>query len=248
LTRTRLPAADRPFDQSRRDLRVILDRRLRHHLTVWLGRWPANGPLDVVGSVRRAEPGWDGRIHPAIGVRAPTGAVVSVPPERADDVRELAKRVDGSLDGLLAELPAAVGFPARGAFRAVFRWTVNPTPLPDAGTWMSADDEAVPGWLRVFGGEVLVAVDPQTGAYLAGVGIKRHDMYGHELSVGTDPAARGRGLARRLVAQAARRVLDDGAVPTYQHSVGNVASAKVAEVAGLRDVGWHSFGVSEEGK
>ena len=225
---------------------MILDRRLRHHLTVWLGRWPANGPLDVVGSARRAEPGWDGRIHPAVGVWAPAGAVLSVPLDRADDVRELTKRVDGSPDELLAELPAAVGYPGRGAYRAVFRWTVNPQPLPDAGAWVSADDPVVPGWLRVFGGEVLVAVDPETGAYLAGVGRKRHDAYGHELSVGTVPAARGKGLARRLVAQAARRVLDEGAVPTYLHSHSNVASARVAEAAGLHDQGWRAFGVSEE--
>lgn len=225
---------------------MILDRRLRHHLTVWLGRWPANGPLDVVGSARRAEPGWDGRIHPAIGVRAPGGAVLSVPLDRADDVRELAKRANGSPDALLAELPAAVGFPGHGAYQAVFRWTLNPAPLPDAGSWISADDPVVPDWLRVFGGEVLVALDPEAGTYLAGVGIKRHDAYGHELSVGTAPAARGRGLARRLVAQAARRVLDDGAVPTYQHSLSNVASAKVADAAGLYDKGWRSFGVTDE--
>ena len=100
--------------------------------------------------------------------------------------------------------------------------------------------------MRVFGGEVLVALDPEAGTYLAGVGIKRHDAYGHELSVGTAPAARGRGLARRLVAQAARRVLDDGAVPTYQHSLSNVASAKVADAAGLYDKGWRSFGVTDE--
>lgn len=225
---------------------MILDRRLRHHLTVWLGRWPANGPLDVVGSARRTEPGWDGRIHPVIGVQAPAGAVLSVPPDRADDVRELAKRVEGSLDDLLTELPAAVGHPDRTAYQAVFRWTVNPQPLPDAGTWVSADDPVVPGWLRVFGGQVLVATDPESGSYLAGVGIKRHDAYGHELSVGTEPAARGRGLARRLVAQAARRVLDDGAVPTYLHSLSNTASARVAEAAGLPDRGWRAFGLAEQ--
>jgi predicted GNAT family acetyltransferase len=104
----------------------------------------------------------------------------------------------------------------------------------------------VPGWLRVFGGDVLIAQDPDNGAYLAGVGIKRHDQYGHELAVGTVPAARGRGLARHLVAQAARRVLDEGAVPTYLHSFGNAASARVADAAGLPDAGWIAFGVSEE--
>jgi predicted GNAT family acetyltransferase len=73
--------------------------------------------------------------------------------------------------------------------------------------------------------------------------VKRHDAYGHELAVGTVPGARGRGLARRLVAQAARRVLDEGAVPTYLHERDNLASARVAEAAGFPDRGWRSYGV-----
>ena len=85
--------------------------------------------------------------------------------------------------------------------------------------------------------------DPETGRYLAGVGIKRHDDIGRELAVGTEPAARGRGLARRLVAQAARRVLDEGGIATYQHDPANVASARVAEAAGFPDRGWRSVGM-----
>jgi predicted GNAT family acetyltransferase len=103
----------------------------------------------------------------------------------------------------------------------------------------------VPDWLRPFGGDVLIVRDPDNGAYIAGVGIKRHDAFGQELSVGTEPAARGRGLARRLVAQAARRVLDDGAVPTYQHAASNLASARVADAAGFADRGWASFGLTD---
>ncbi|MFD0788502.1 GNAT family N-acetyltransferase, partial [Micromonospora azadirachtae] len=61
--------------------------------------------------------------------------------------------------------------------------------------------------------------------------------------VGTAPEAQGRGLARRLVAQAARRVLDEGAVPTYLHEWSNHASARVADAAGFPDRGWRSFGV-----
>ena len=50
----------------------------------------------------------------------------------------------------------------------------------------------------------------------------------------------GRG---RLVAQAARRVLDEGAVPTYQHDPANIASARVADAAGFPDRGWRSAGM-----
>jgi GNAT superfamily N-acetyltransferase len=220
----------------------MLDRRLLHHLVTWLGQWPAGQPLTVVGSTRRTEPGWDGRVHPVIGVGAATGMVLSVPPPWTGAVRRIARERP---DDLLDRLPTAIGHPEQKAYEAVFRWTLSPAPLPDAGTWLPADDPVVPEWLRPFGHDVLIARDEETGDYLAGVGIKRHDQYGHELAVGTSEAARGRGLARRLVAQAARRVLDEGAVPTYVHDAANVASAKVAEAAGLTEQGWTCVGISE---
>ncbi|MCM0678948.1 GNAT family N-acetyltransferase, partial [Micromonospora phytophila] len=124
----------------------------------------------------------------------------------------------------------------------VFRWCADPAPLPDVGEWIPPAAPGLPSWLRLFDRPVLVVRD-ERGRYLAGVGVKRHDAYGHELAVGTAPAARGRGLARRLVAQAARRVLADGAVPTYLHDRANTASARVAEAAGFPDRGWRSYGV-----
>jgi GNAT superfamily N-acetyltransferase len=91
--------------------------------------------------------------------------------------------------------------------------------------------------MRPFGGEVLVALD-DGGGFLGGVGIKWHDRRGGELAVVTARRARGRGLGRRLVAQAARRVLDEGAVPTYLHPPDNLASGRVAAAAGFADCGW----------
>ncbi|MFC0530043.1 GNAT family N-acetyltransferase [Phytohabitans kaempferiae] len=219
----------------------MLDKRLYHHLVTWLGQWPAGQPMVVVGSERRTQPGWDGEVYPMVGVGAPAGTVISVAPPRAAAARVL---TDQPLDDLLAKLPAALGLDGgRRAYRGVFRYSLAPTPLPDAGEWLPHDDPVVPRWLRPFGGEVLIARDPETGAYLAGVGIKRHDAHGNELSVGTEEAARGRGLARRLVAQAARRVLDEGAVPTYLHDLDNIGSARAAEAAGFRDRGWSVYGV-----
>jgi GNAT superfamily N-acetyltransferase len=220
----------------------VLDKRLFHHLVTWLGQWPAGQGLTVVASNRRDEPGWDGRVHPVVGVGMRTGTVVSVVPARAGVVRRAAALPIGDL---LGRLPTLVGLPERRAYRAIFRYTLAPAPLPDAGEWVGARDPAVPAWLHPFGGDVLIARD-DSGRYLAGVGIKRHDPFGHELAVGTEPAARGRGLARRLVAQAARRVLDEGAVPTYVHDLANQASARVAEAAGFPDRGWSAYGVSAE--
>jgi GNAT superfamily N-acetyltransferase len=222
---------------------ITTDHRLDRHLENWLGRWPAAGSgLDVVGSARRDQPGWDGRLYPAVGISTPDSGVLSVSPARVDAVRELAGR---PVDELVAHLPEALDRPGRTAYRGVFRWSTRPEPLPDAGIWLPADHPTVPEWLRPFGANVLVALDEDTGAYLAGVGIKRHDEYGHELAVGTVEAARGRGLARRLVCQAARRVLDDGAVPTYVHDPANIASAKVAQASGFPDLGWSAIGVGD---
>jgi GNAT superfamily N-acetyltransferase len=220
---------------------AMLDTRLYHHLVSWLGQWPAGQALTVVGSERRTLPGWDGRVYPMVGVGTPGGTVLSVPPTRTGSVRELA---DLPFDDLLDKLPAALGLDGdRRVYGGVFRYSLEPAALPDAGEWIPFDDPAVPAWLRPFGGDVLIARDPSTGAYLAGVGIKRHDAHGNELAVGTEEAARGRGLARRLVAQAARRVLDEGAVPTYLHAADNTASARAAEAAGFPDRGWSIYSV-----
>ncbi|WP_326552025.1 GNAT family N-acetyltransferase [Micromonospora sp. NBC_01813] len=219
----------------------MLDKRLYHHLVSWLGQWPAGRALQVVGSERRVRPGWDGRPHPVVGVGAPGGAVLSVPPDKVGAVRSL---TDLPVNDLLAKLPAAVGYAGWRAHRAVFRYCLAPTPLPDVGDWIDPTDDVVPPWLQRFTSPVLVARDAD-GAFLAGVGLKRHDAHGQEISVGTVAAARGRGLASRLVAQAARQVLDAGAVPTYLHEATNTASAKVAAAAGFRDRGWTAYGISE---
>jgi GNAT superfamily N-acetyltransferase len=210
---------------------------LATHLASWLGKWPGDGQgLTVVGSNRRIEPGWDGAVHPVIGVSQADGqGVLSVPPSAVDAVAAVIA------EGNRAGVPAAVGVGGR-FFTGVFRWSTAPAALPDAGEWVAADDPSVPEWLRPFGGEVLVALDPKTGEHLSGVGIKRHDAHGHELAVVTRQVAEGRGLGRRLVAQAARRVLDEGAVPTYLHAPDNYASAHLAAAAGFPDVGWAVYG------
>jgi GNAT superfamily N-acetyltransferase len=235
-----------------------LDARLRLHLRTWLGRWPAfdhpapsqgavrPGLVDVVGSVQRTRPGWDGRTFPILAVGSPASAVLSVPPGWAAILRErvAAALIDSTQwTDIIAELPAVMNRPDSTVYNGVYRFCTGPADLADAGVWVPADRPDVPDWLRPFGREALIAFDPATGGYLAGVGIKRHDRYGHEIAVTTEPEARGQGLARRLVAQAARRIIADGAVPTYQHDPANLASAAVARAAGFPDLGWRSLGL-----
>lgn len=215
------------------------ERRLAAHLRSWLGAWPDDGPhgLVVVGSPTRVEPGWDGQVRPVAGVATPNGAVVSVPPASVHAVLALGD----DLDALGAGAAEVLGRPGWTFATGVFRWSHRPTPGPDRGVWLDRGDERVPAWLHPFNGDVLVALEGDEVA--AGVGRKRHDAHGHELAVVTEEPHRGKGLAAALVAQAARRVIDDGAVPTYLHAPGNAASAATAVRAGFRDEGWEILGL-----
>ncbi|HEU5084177.1 MAG TPA: GNAT family N-acetyltransferase [Acidimicrobiales bacterium] len=217
-----------------------VDERLAAHLRSWLGAWPPEHPLHVVGSDHRMVPGWNGRVRNLAGVATPHGTVVSVPPEREAAVADAAKDA-GDLAALGQRLPELLD--ARDATFEVglFRWSTAPTPSDDPGVWLPTDDERLPEWLRPFNGDVLVAFED--GEIAAGVGRKQHDRHGHELAVVTEEGHRGRGWARRLVTQAARRVLDDGAVPTYLHAADNVASARTADASGFPDLGWTIFGL-----
>ena len=215
--------------------------RLDNHLATWLGQWPPADKLTVTTAPGRVEAGWDGVVHPVLGVSNPDGTVLSVPPSVLDQARRVA--AEGGLEALSTRLGPILGRPDARLHAAVFRWSESPTPatvLPDAGMWVPSDDPRLPPWLRPFGGEVLVVLID--GVYAAGVGLKRHDRFGWELAVGTEERFAGHGLGRRLVAQAARRVVADGKVATYLHDPANTASAKVADAAGFPDRGWKVLG------
>ena len=206
--------------------------RLTAHLRHQLGAWPPSGGVLVTTSPARSRPGWDGVVHSVAGLNSPEGAVLSVPAEAVEPLGA----VGASLVDVEAALPDVLGRPGARLVRSILRWTGEPAALPPAGEEVDAGDPRVPAWLRPFGGDVLMVFDGD-GRYLAGVGRKRHDRWCTELAVGTEPEARRRGLARRLVATAARKVLDEGKVPTYQHDLDNVASAHVADAVGFRDRG-----------
>ena len=222
--------------------------RLMSHLQSWLGAWPPeHDGITVVGSPRRTEPGWDGAVHDFLGVATPTSAVLSVPPSAVASLTESvgalkAEALHNMLDALGASdaLPKALGRTGRMG-RGFFRWAHDVPDGDDVGEWIPTDDGRVPQWLKPFNGDVLIAWDDD-GDYGAGVGRKQHDEFGHEISVGTEDALRGRGIARQLVATAARRIAADRAVATYLHAPDSHASAKVAEASGFPDEGWNVIG------
>jgi GNAT superfamily N-acetyltransferase len=225
----------------------VIPLLLVRHLESWLGAWPGHvtsvsGGVVVVGHDQRLVPGWDAKVHDVIGVATPHSAVLSVPPHAAASLQAVATTgtLEGDIAALGAALPDVMG--RSGTLSSgLFRWSDSPTVTADMGEWVPTTDNRVPEWLTPFNGDVLIAWDDD-GSYGGGVGRKQHDDAGHELSVGTEESLRGRGIARLLVATAARRVLDDGAIPTYLHAPDNWASAKVADAAGFPDRGWRILG------
>ncbi|MEZ7961232.1 MAG: GNAT family N-acetyltransferase, partial [Ilumatobacter sp.] len=225
------------------DAYPAVEQRLGRHLTEWVGQWPplADG-ITVVGDPARLQPTWDGSIRKLLGVGNGEATIIAVPPPQADAVA--AALSDGpDRAGLGDELGAILGTgPARfGA--GVFRSTTDVDPTIEAlGEWVTTQTSNLPPWLAPFNGPRLVARN-NAGEVIASVGIKIHDRFGYEISVVTEAEARGRGFARRLVATAARWVLDDGAIPTYLHQPSNLASAHVAEAVGFADNGWTVHGL-----
>jgi GNAT superfamily N-acetyltransferase len=218
------------------------------HLRSWAGYTSRSARLRVVAHQSNALPGWSGGPNLLTGVVDPAGhATIAVPPRSAPAVTALVRyQLRAPLDAHLtceqlaavtAGVPALLGRPGEHVEQIALRWTVAPADLPSVGTWIAVDDPRLPSWLRPFGGPALCALGA-AGHVVAGVGIKRHGPRVHELAVVTEPGARGQGLARCLVAQAARHLLDRGVVPIYLHAVGNVASARVAEAAGFPRNGW----------
>lgn len=213
--------------------------RLVAFLASWLGSWPPATRVDVASSPARSEPGWDGVVRPLIGVATPSGAVISVAARFLNDARQLAERGEQLF---AAQIGALVGLEGAQLVRAVFRYSEQRCDLPDAGIWTPRDDPRVPTWLKPFNGDVLVAFG-EDGGYAAGVGLKKHNALGIEVAVGTEPHYRNRGLAKRLVAQAARAIIDAGAVAVYLHAPSNAPSAAVAEATGFPDRGWEMLGL-----
>jgi GNAT superfamily N-acetyltransferase len=222
-------------------------QRLTLHLRSWIGAWPAPSEgVNVVGDPSRLEPTWDGSVRKLQGVGDGRSTVIAVPPDAVDAVAD-AIGDDLARVGLGDELGEILGVGPAAFGHGVFRTTehVDET-IDDLGDWFERQTPELPDWLAPFNGPRLVAFDDD-GRPIAGVGIKVHDRFGHELSVVTEEAARGSGYARRLIATAARRVLAEGAVPTYLHAPDNTASARVADAVGFADRGWTVWGLWPRG-
>lgn len=218
-----------------------IESRLNAFLTSRLGSWPPARGLELRHCNLRDEPRWDNGVQPFLGIESPVGTVLTFSEKVFPCGTSLDPRlVEDELGDSNAHMtiPALFQHPEMHFGRAVFRYLGEFVDLPEIGEWVETSDARLPAWLRPFNGGVL-AHWGDDGSYAAGVGLKKHNDLGYEISVGTDPAHRGKGLAQRLVAQSARHIWELGAIPMYLHGATNAASARVAEKSGFPDRGWH---------
>lgn len=218
-----------------------IEARLATFLTSRLDTWPPAAPLELRACHLRELPRWDGKIVPFLGIESPHGTVITYSPTifpTASTLDPMTVEDELGTSDAHITIPALFGHPEMHFGRGVFRYLSEFVDLPEIGEWVSPADSRLPAWLRPFNGGVLVHW-ADDGSYAAGVGLKQHNEHGMEISVGTDPAHRGKGLAQALVAQSARAIWERGTIPMYLHGTHNAASARVAEKSGFPDRGWH---------
>jgi L-amino acid N-acyltransferase YncA len=164
-----------------------------------------------------------------------------VAPEWAGLLRE---HLDGP-DTLLKSMSVVAAAIPGHLFSGVARTGVAIPPPAVEVTVIDAADPRLPDWvIGHFSGEAWVVLG-ERGEVLSTAVLKRYDDRLREISVGTAEAARGRGLARSVVAAAARAALAEGRAVLYNHDPDNDASAKVAESVGLHELGRYHVVVSD---
>lgn len=218
-----------------------IEARLATFLSSRLAAWPPAASLELRACGLRDQPRWDGKPVPFLGIESPQGIVITFSPSVfpiASTLDPVTVEDDLGTSEAHITIPALFGHPEMHFGRGVFRYLGEFVDLPEIGEWVDATDSRLPEWLHPFNGGVLVHW-ADDGTYAAGVGLKQHNEHGIEISVGTNPAHRGKGLAQALVAQSARAIWDRGAIPMYLHGTHNTASARVAEKSGFPDRGWH---------
>jgi GNAT superfamily N-acetyltransferase len=173
---------------------------------------------------------------PAVQAYAYRGGILAAAePKHLDLVRDELADPSGNVRAGMARIAARLG----GRPLAVVNRTGVTIQAPTAPvTVTDAADPRLPDWVRGhFTGSAWVVTGEDDRVLTTAV-LKRYDERLREISVGTAKEARGRGLARAVVAAAALAVLAEGRAVLYNHDLDNVASAKVAESVGL-----HQFGV-----
>jgi hypothetical protein len=202
--------------------------------------------------VRRITKDSDGSVRPLLGVTADIrfgfATALSVPPLTFPRVRTLIDDLSGAgfrdLATLRDTVPTAVGHPDQVWFESDLRWTTSPPVTGDAGRWCRPSQLAPPPEAAPSAGPILLSTD-RRGRYRASVRLHRHTNFAYELVLDA-AATTGRDVSAALLAQAARSVVANGALPFVTTDLRDPGSAAVHAAAGFEHRGWHLIELSSD--
>jgi GNAT superfamily N-acetyltransferase len=200
------------------------------------------GGVHLLSEAQRGLPAWHGFTLPIVALSFAPGAVVACRPDLVERLQaELGSDLHQPyLDGpALRRLWRAVqhctpnGFTLAGDFRAVDVATFVPSEHIERAEFIAVEDAAALHLRTRFDGAIFGVRGPH-GRLVSWAALKLKSERVWEIAVATEPDYRGRGLARDVVAAAARFSLDRGRVPIYIHDRDNSTSGFVARAIGFQ--------------
>ncbi|MFN0071085.1 MAG: GNAT family N-acetyltransferase [Chloroflexota bacterium] len=194
--------------------------------------------VHVVGSPRRARPGWAGYNVPITSISTPQGGVISVSPSLVEKVRKELAPIDWT---------APLGEPELERLRPLARRIVpyafclngqvlycdadSFRPVPGAAELLQRDDPTGRELYARFDGEIFVVRGLRNRiASWAALKLKSDDVW--EIAVVTEAPYRGQGYAKQVVSAATQSILESGRMALYVHDRTNIASSRVCRGLG----------------
>lgn len=223
--------------------------------------------VHLVPSRRRTRAGWAGYTKPLLAIARGESLVVSFRPDlegavRAELGRGEAPRRGGLLWGSAARSEGGGGEGVAapwGQFERLRRVSQRAypyafvlcgysmycdaehfRPLPGPATRLARDDPRGRELRQRFDGEIFVVFGTR-GEIASWAAIKLKTASVWEIAVVTEPAYRGRGLARQVVSAATAHILEQGREALYIYDRANIASGKVCRSLGYREYALEFF-------
>lgn len=194
--------------------------------------------LHLVASERRGRPGWGGYTVPILALSTPRGGIVSFRPDLRQPIQtelgELpAGHSLGEADFERLRRLARRGLPYAYSLNGDVLYTDDESfrPVQGEAERLRLDDRRGIDLRRRFDGEIFV-VSGARGEIASWAAIKLKSDQVWEIAVVTEPAYRGRGLAKQVVSAATGYILEAGRLALYVHDRTNHASARVCRGLG----------------
>jgi GNAT superfamily N-acetyltransferase len=203
--------------------------------------------LHLVPTRKRTRPGWAGYTKPIQALVRGDCTVVSMNPDLESSVRaELGRGGEwpltswASFDRLRRASQRSYPYAFILSGHSMFCDDRSFCPLGEHAELLPRSDPRGRDLRARFDGEIFVVFGPR-GEIASWAAIKLKSDSVWEIAVVTEPAHRGRGLARKVVAAATQHILEQGRAALYIYDKSNLASGKVCRSLGYQEYGQEFF-------